>query len=322
MKIRELISIAATLAGLAAVAVVPFWYQRQRLAGEHNVKTIVLTGVASTGIWTEDDVTGANYWKGDFKPAEIRLEAGQQVRLILRSADVVHRFYMPELGIGPIELVPGHTEVVNFKADKEGIYPYYCTAVCGDCHFHMLNMRGLVAIGKEVDPKNVPIINEPLCMANITSPIPSFTDITQKGHFLFQTRGCVTCHGEDGAGGVPNFNYARGTVPALDTMAAKLSLESKDEADAFTKALEEKNGPAKDKPAPGLSNWPLSFAQYQSVLKTIEGGSPPLKADPKGPEPPLFMPSWKDNLDHEQINSIIAFLVSKQKFEEHKGWGE
>jgi mono/diheme cytochrome c family protein len=151
--------------------------------------------------------------------------------------------------------------------------------------------------------------------------MPSFTNITQKGHFLFQTRGCVTCHGLDGAGGVPNFNYARGTVPALNTMASKLSLENKDEVEAFTKVLEQKEEASKDKPAPGLSNWLLSFAQYQSVVKTIEFGSPPLKADPNGPEPPLFMPSWKENLNREQINSIIAFLLSEQKFEEHTGWG-
>ena len=321
MKFREIISSVLAVAAVVGAFAIPFAYQKQRMTSDHTVRTITLTGLAPQGIWTQDEVNGGNYWKAHFKPAELNLKAGEQIRLILRSADVVHRFYMPQLGIGPIELVPGHTEVVNFKADKEGIYPYYCTAVCGDCHFHMLNMRGLVAIGKEIDTKTAPIINEPLCMVNITSDLPSFTDITQKGHFLFQTRGCVTCHGVDGSGGIPNFNYVRGTVPALNTLASKMSLGSKDEVDSFTKALEQKEGPAKDKPEPGLSNWPLSFAQYQSVVKTIEGGSPPLKADPNGPEPPLFMPSWKENLDHEQINSIIAFLISEQKFEEHTGWG-
>ncbi len=321
MKLREWTFSLLAVAAVVGAFTLPFWYQRHRLAGDRNVRTIVLTGVASEGIWTQDEVTGANYWKSQFKPAEIKLKAGEQVRLILRSADVVHNFYMPEMGIGPIELIPGHTEVVNFKADKEGIYPYYCTAVCGDCHFHMLNMRGLVAIGKEVNPDNAPIINEPLCMANISSPIPSFMSIAQKGRFLFETRGCITCHGVDAVGGVPNFNYVRGTVPALNTLSSKMSLESKDEVQAFTKALEQKDGPTKDNPAPGLSNWPLSFAQYQSVVKTIEGGSPPLKADPKGPEPPLFMPSWKENLDRGQINSIIAYLISQQKFQEHTGWG-
>ncbi len=324
MKFRELFSILLALGAVIGAFALPFWYQRTRMAPVGTEHVITLTGVATDGIWTEDKVTGENYWHTHFRPAELHLGSGEQVRLILRSADVVHRFYMPELGIGPIELVPGHTETVNFKTDKEGIYPYYCTAVCGDCHFHMLNMRGLVSIGKDgkVERGASPIINDPICMAGISSVLPSFTDITQKGHFYFQTRGCVTCHGMDGEGGVPNFNYARGTVPPLNTLAAKMFLQSRDEVEAFTKALDQKEEPSKDKPSPGISNWPLVFAQYKAVLNTIISGSQPGKADANGPEPPLFMPRWGENLNPGEINAIIAFLLSQQKFEEHKGWGE
>jgi plastocyanin/mono/diheme cytochrome c family protein len=318
---REILFSVLAVAAVVGAFTLPFWYEHQRQEESSKARTIVLTGVAPQGIWTQDEVTGANYSKGGFKPAQIRLEAGEQVHLVLRSADVVHSFYMPQLGIGPIQLIPGHTEVVNFKADKEGIYPFYCTSVCGNCHFHMLNMRGLVAIGKELPGGDAPSLDEPLCHVNISSDMPTFSDVTQKGHYLFQTRGCVTCHGADGVGGVPNFNYARGTVPALNSLATKISLGSKDEVEAFTKALGQNEELSKDKPVPGISNWLLTFAQYQSVVKTIEGGSPPLKADPNGPEPPLFMPSWKEILSGDQINSIIAFLVSEQKFEEHTGWG-
>lgn len=321
MKPMEFTASLLAVAAVVGAFTIPFAYQKHFMEGGHNVRTIVLTGVATTGIWTEDEVTGANYATGDFKPAELSLKAGEQVRLILRSADVVHRFYMPQLGIGPIELVPGHTEVVNFRAPQEGTFPFYCTAVCGDCHFHMLNMHGLVAIGDKVVTKDAAVASEPLCMAHPSVAIPSFSTMAQQGSFLFQTRGCATCHGVDGIGGIPNFNYARGTVPALNTLASKISLSSKDEVAAFTKVLGRKEEPAKDKPAPGLSNWALTLAQYQSVIKTIEGGSPPLKADPKGPEPPLFMPSWKDNLNRGQINSIVAYLISEQKFVEQTGWG-
>ncbi len=321
MKPMEIIASLLAVVAVVGAFIIPFAYQRHFMQGNLKARTIVLTGVATTGIWTEDEVTGANYATGEFKPAELNLKAGEQIRLILRSADVVHRFYMPQLGIGPIELVPGHTEIVNFRAPKEGTYPFYCTAVCGDCHFHMMNMHGLVAVGDQVVTKDAAVANDALCMAHPASPIPIFNNITDRGHFLFQTRGCVTCHGVDGIGGVPNFNYARGTVPALNTLANKISLESKEEVEAFTKVLDKKEEPSKDQPVPGVSNWALTLAQYQSVLKTIEGGSPPLKADPKGPEPPLFMPSWKENLNREQIHSIVAFLISEQKFEEKTGWG-
>ena len=313
MKTREWLSTILALAAVLGSVALPYWYERQR-TGSGPERTITLTGVAASGIWTEDLVTGDNYRHNRFKPAQIHLNRGESVHLILRSADVTHRFYMPELGVGPVELIPGHTEEVRFKADREGVFNYYCTEICGDCHFHM---RGFLTVGNAGDPT----LPGSACDEVHREKAPAFSNLTEEGHYWFETKGCVACHGAGGVGGVPNFNYARGTVPALNMMASKLSLESKDEADAFTQALGQKDGLSKDKPAPGVSNWVLSFAQYQSVLKTIQGGSPPLKADPKGLEPPLFMPAWKEKLDVAQINSIIAYLVSQQKFVEHTGWG-
>jgi mono/diheme cytochrome c family protein len=311
MKPREAASSILAVAAVIGAFAIPFWYQKQRMASE---RTITLTGVASTGIWTTDEVTGENYRNHSFKPADIRLSKGESVRLILRSADVTHAFYLPELGIGPVELIPGHTEEVHLRADKEGVFNYYCTELCGDCHFHM---RGSLTVGSAAAAP-VPDLH---CDETKHLPAPAFTDIVQEGHYWFETKGCVSCHGTDGAGGIPNFNYVRGTVPALNTLANKISLSSKDEVEAFTKALSQKEDLSKDKPVAGLSNWLLTFAQYQSVVKTIQGGSPPLKADPKGPEPPLFMPAWKEKLNPEQMNSIIAYLIAQQKFEEHTGWG-
>jgi mono/diheme cytochrome c family protein len=145
--------------------------------------------------------------------------------------------------------------------------------------------------------------------------------MVEKGGYWFQTKGCITCHGEAGAGGVANFNYAKGTVPALNTLADRMFLSSKDDVEAFTKVLEQNPDPSQLSQAPGLSNWALVSAQYKAVTKTIREGSAPAKADPNLPDPPLFMPSWKEKLDQGQINSIITYLVSLQKFEEHTGWG-
>jgi nitrous-oxide reductase len=32
---------------------------------------------------------------------------------------------------------PGKTVTVKFKADKEGVYPYYCTEFCSALHLEM-----------------------------------------------------------------------------------------------------------------------------------------------------------------------------------------
>lgn len=314
MKLRELIAVVLSITGIAAVAVLPFWYERQREAGPAGVRTIELTGVAPKGMWTEDKVTGANYWMADFKPADIQLKQGEEVRLVLRSADVVHRFYMPDMGVGPIDLVPGHTEEVLFKADKVGNFTCFCTAMCSDCHFFM---HGMVSVGQDAvaPPRGLCVVSHD------APPPPALTTMVERGGYWFQTKGCISCHGAQGVGGVPNFNYAKGTVPALNTLADRMFLSSKDDVETFTKVLEQNNDPSDLKQVNGLSNWPLVQAQYKAVVKTIQEGSPPAKADPSLPDPPLFMPSWKEKLDRTQINSILAYLVSLQKFEEHTGWG-
>jgi mono/diheme cytochrome c family protein len=314
MKLRELTAVILSITGIAAVAILPFWYEKQRTADAKGVRTIELTGVAPKGVWTEDKVTGANYWETNFTPADIRLEKGEEIRLILRSADVVHRFYLPELGIGPIELVPGHTEEVRFKADKVGTFTCLCTAMCSDCHFFM---HSLISVGSDLmaAPRGI-------CLLSHDAPPPdTLTTMAEKGGYWFQTKGCMTCHGAEGSGGVTNFNYAKGTVPALNTLADRMFLQSKDDVETFTKVLEETKDPSQLKQVPGLSNWTLVQAQYKAVVKTIQEGSAPAKADPNLPDPPLFMPSWKEKLDQNQINSILAYLVSLQKFEEHTGWG-
>lgn len=314
MKLRELTAVILTLAGIAAVAVLPFWYQRERMEGPKDVRTIQLTGFAPNGIWTEDSVDGSNYWKGGFRPSDIRLTPGEKVRLVLRSADVMHRFYLPELGIGPIDLIPGHTEEVLFKADKVGTFTCFCTAMCSDCHFFM---HGLLSVGRDLVDAS-----RGLCVLNHDAPPPpSLTTLPEKGSYWFHNMGCISCHGAEGSGGVTNFNYAKGTVPALNTLAERMFLQSKDDVQAFSKVLEQTKDPSRLKAAPGLSNWPLVLAQYKAVVNTIQSGSVPAKADPNLPDPPLFMPSWREKLNPEQINSIIAYLVSLQKFEEHTGWG-
>lgn len=314
MKIRELISVILTVGGLAAVAVLPFQYEKHRSASTATERTVTLTGYAPTGIWTADEVTGANYWKGGFKPYLLQLKKGESVRLILRSADVVHRFYLPELGVGPIVLVPGHTEEVHIKADHEGTYTYYCTAMCGECHFPM---KGVVYVGEGIAPEDA----HSLCDYLHPAVEPPGLGIVDRGRFWFQSKGCYNCHGEEGKGGIVNFNYAKGTVPALNTLADRMFLSSKDDVEAFTKVLDQPGDVSKTSPAPALSNWSLVSAQYQAVTKTIQGGSPAAKADPALPDPPLSMPSWKEKLNQGQINSIVAYLISLQKFEEHTGWG-
>jgi cytochrome c oxidase subunit II len=73
---------------------------------------------------------------------EIHIPVGEPVRLRLRSADVIHTFWVPTLS-GKTDLIPGQTNVTWLQADQAGAYRGQCNEYCGEQHAHMA--LGLIA---------------------------------------------------------------------------------------------------------------------------------------------------------------------------------
>jgi cytochrome c oxidase subunit 2 len=67
---------------------------------------------------------------------EIYLPAGQTVALKLKSHDVIHSFWVPELA-GKLDLIPGVTNQMTLQADRPGIWRGRCAEYCGAQHAHM-----------------------------------------------------------------------------------------------------------------------------------------------------------------------------------------
>lgn len=94
------------------------------------------------------DVTSYDWWwKIDYPDAvdpsrefvtanEIHIPTGVPVRIELRSADVIHTFWAPQLA-GKTEMIPGQTNVQWIEADTPGIYRGQCSQFCGVQHAHM-----------------------------------------------------------------------------------------------------------------------------------------------------------------------------------------
>jgi cytochrome c oxidase subunit 2 len=88
-------------------------------------------------------VTGEMWWwrvhylEGDrilFETAnEIRIPIGQTVAFELGSQDVIHAFWIPQLG-GKMDLIPGRTNLLRIQADRAGIYRGQCVEYCGSAH--------------------------------------------------------------------------------------------------------------------------------------------------------------------------------------------
>lgn len=65
------------------------------------------------------------------------LPAGETVRVILRSADVVHELYVPQFNFGRFAQ-PGVVNTFDFTPTKTGIYRGQCVEYCGLYHAEML----------------------------------------------------------------------------------------------------------------------------------------------------------------------------------------
>jgi cytochrome c oxidase subunit 2 len=67
---------------------------------------------------------------------EIHIPVGVPVRLRLVGGDVIHSFWVPQLG-GKMDAIPGQTNETWLEADTPGAYRGQCTEYCGLQHAHM-----------------------------------------------------------------------------------------------------------------------------------------------------------------------------------------
>jgi cytochrome c oxidase subunit II len=67
---------------------------------------------------------------------EIHIPAGEPVRFKLKSADVIHTFWVPRLA-GKTQAIPGQTNEQWLQADVPGVYRGQCSQFCGAQHAHM-----------------------------------------------------------------------------------------------------------------------------------------------------------------------------------------
>lgn len=91
----------------------------------------------------EIEVVARNWWwearyeNGAVTANEIHIPVGEAVRLQLRSADVIHSFWVPELQ-AKTDHVPGHDNYMWLQADEPGRYRGQCAEFCGLQHANMV----------------------------------------------------------------------------------------------------------------------------------------------------------------------------------------
>lgn len=86
------------------------------------------------------------WWQAEYRPGgpegnfstanEIHVPVGVPVRLELRSADVIHSFWVPKLA-GKTDVIPGRVNSMWIEAKDPGIYRGQCAEYCGAEHAMM-----------------------------------------------------------------------------------------------------------------------------------------------------------------------------------------
>lgn len=86
----------------------------------------------ANGTWL--NVSGGFTWLNS--TGVLTVKAGLVVKLVLRSFDVAHSFYLPDFLL-KIDVIPGHTNVYWFRGLQAGYYRIQCAEFCGVAHWTM-----------------------------------------------------------------------------------------------------------------------------------------------------------------------------------------
>jgi cytochrome c oxidase subunit II len=123
---------------------------------------------------------------------EIHIPVGKVVEIKLRTADVIHSFWVPTLA-GKTDLIPGQENHTWIEAERQGIYRGQCGEYCGEQHAHM----GLQVVASTAEEY------ERWRTEQLQSAAFNLSGSAQDGQNIF-TRNCGICHTVKGtlAGGV------------------------------------------------------------------------------------------------------------------------
>jgi len=141
-------------------------------------------------------------------------------------------------------------------------------------------------------------------------------DLLAKGRKTFQLY-CSACHGPNGEGGVDNPNYIKGQIPELDLVAERMFLYDREDADVIINAIRTFGDLNAAEPEPDVPRYAAVLAQYNAIRGVILNGNPAGKLDPEGATP-FNMPSWHKSISVDEINAVVAYLISIYDFDDEE----
>jgi cytochrome c oxidase subunit 2 len=166
------------------------------------------------------ELTGQQWWwqvrymdadpsKIFYTANEIHVPVGQPVTLQLKSTDVIHSFWVPNL-VGKKDLVPGHDATIWFQADKPGRFRGQCAEYCGLQHAHM-------AFWVVAEP---PERYQAWLAQQRQSAQQPGTETARRGQQVFLSAPCIMCHTIQGTQAGANIGPNLTHLASRSTLAA------------------------------------------------------------------------------------------------------
>jgi len=167
------------------------------IIGIPTIRIIFKTQEAPAATALRVDVAGRQWW-WEFKypelsittANEVHIPAGQAVAFHLNAPDVIHSFWIPQLG-GKRDVIPGRVNRIILTPDTPGEYPGQCAEYCGMSHANM-RFRAIVHTKEDF---------EKWVAAQQAPPAEPAGELAQKGKELFAQSACVGCHTIRGVSG-------------------------------------------------------------------------------------------------------------------------
>jgi cytochrome c oxidase subunit 2 len=146
---------------------------------------------------------------------------GKRIRLLVTSNDVIHGWYVPQLGINQYG-IPGFIKDVWFKAEMTGTFRGQCSQICGKLHGYMpiaVIVKSEADYAKWVEDArskwdSKPVVAAAAVPAEDVAKKLTLAELKAQGEKVYAAN-CVPCHQVNGKGMPPAFPPLAGSKVVL-----------------------------------------------------------------------------------------------------------
>ena len=149
------------------------------------------------------------------------IPTGQKVRFLLTAADVIHSWWVPDLGWKK-DAIPGFVNEAWTKVDQPGVYRGQCAELCGKDHGFM----PIVVVAKAPEDYAQWVAEQKGAAETAAASADrewTADELIAKGEEVYKTN-CAACHQLNGQGVPPAFPAIAGSAVATGDPAAHIAL--------------------------------------------------------------------------------------------------